>query len=105
MSPKVPGADLGINYYGQILHFSVYACLSLLLFASLKFDVERRKASSLAFIIAFLYGLLLELLQHFLPYRSASVIDASINGLGALVVQLPFIFKWNLKNSFQRKPL
>jgi VanZ family protein len=105
VSPKVPGADLGINYYGYILHFAVYAVLSFLIFTSLRFDVEGKRASQLAVITAFLYGVLLELLQHFIPYRSASLIDASINGLGALVVQLPFMLKWNLKNSFQRKRL
>lgn len=42
-------------------------------------------------LIAFIYGLSMEIVQHFISYRNASVADAVANGLGA-VAAIPGAF-------------
>ena len=67
--PTLPHLD-------KLGHFLAYALLSFLLF-------KRTGTKKHAFLIAGTFGLAIEVIQYFIPYRSFDVLDITVNFLGA----------------------
>jgi VanZ family protein len=76
LSPSVGEGGIPIN--DKVAHALVFGLLALLAHASWPMrDFDRR------FWIALLaYGLAIEILQHFIPHRSFSLLDLAADGLG-----------------------
>lgn len=79
----VPGAKI---FGDKSLHMASYFVLSLFYFNALQSKGE--KAIYYSIFFATMYGVLLELLQGFVPYRSASIVDVAVNSLGALIAPI-----------------
>ena len=77
-----PQGDISVPYLDKIFHFSAFIILSLFLDLSLKRTLLSSKA---ALIFLIFYALLIELVQYFLPYRSAEFFDFISDLLGILV--------------------
>jgi len=65
----------------NLLHVPAYAVLTYLLVQC--FTALNRKTAIYAFMISFLFGVLNEFLQSFVPSRMASVSDMGLNAIGA----------------------
>ena len=75
---KLP--ETGIEHPDKILHFAVYALLTLLFLRA--YD----KTPILIIITAlFIFGAGLETIQQVIPYRTGSFFDGVANGLGIIV--------------------
>ena len=74
--------DGSIANLDKLMHFSAFFILSLLLDLSLKSDLMVNK-----FFLFFLvtYAGFIEIIQYFLPYRSAEILDFIFDLLGILV--------------------
>lgn len=71
------------------LHMPVYGLLAWLWAQALEaMGCRPRPAAYWAFAIASTYGVLNELHQYFVPFRSASSLDALVNTIGASLVLL-----------------
>lgn len=68
-----------IPYLDKIVHFGIYAILGFLL------TIEPKITNLKALIICACYGLLIEIIQIFLPWRSFEVADIIADTLGAAV--------------------
>ena len=79
--PLFPHAD-------KVGHFLAYTGLGVL--ACLTF--ESRRARVLALVAAIALGASLEVAQHFVPRRSMSLADETVNALGVLTGAL--LFRW-----------
>ena len=88
-----PQGDISIPYIDKIFHFSAFLILSLFLDLSIEKTLLSSKA---ALIFLVLYALSIELVQYFLPYRSAEVFDFVSDLLGILVY-LYFAPKINIR--------
>jgi len=79
---------LGIATEGAHLneHFLLFTALCVAFF-------KPTKHIGKSFVFATVYGVLVELYQFFLPYRSSTLYDAGIDALGAL---LGVVFLWKL---------
>lgn len=81
MSLSKPGADLVSTYNDLFLHFIGYA---ILINSSLiAFGIKSKKINM--FIYLFSYSFVIELIQHFIPYREFSLLDLMANALGLFV--------------------
>ncbi len=85
-----------INHLDKLFHFSAYALLSGILFS---FFVYQDKISFLktypvlcTFLFATSFGIMNELLQIFIPYRTFNKLDIIANMLGVLVAILTMKF-------------
>jgi len=67
--------------YDKLIHFIAYCALAVLSVYAYK---KVNKIYVKGFIFTFSWGLLIELIQYFLPYRFFDLSDIFINGLGAL---------------------
>ncbi len=67
-----------------ILHFSAYIILTALLFLALQ-GIHFEHALPAAIIFAISLGTVLELLQFTIPYRMPSLLDVSMNSMGAVL--------------------
>jgi len=77
--PEIPWLD-------KAVHLVQYLALAWLLVQALRAGrLEERPYLWLAWIEATSYGLLIELVQVMLPWRSADLVDAAANALGAAV--------------------
>jgi len=94
--PSVPGAKL---FGDKALHMASYFVLSLFYFNALKQKGENAVYYSIFF--ATMYGLLLELMQLFIPYRSFSMLDLAVNSVGALAAPIVAL-KIAEKNGFEK---
>jgi len=83
--PTPPSLTL-IKVSFSLRHLICYFSLSSLIFLSIK-------NFKLAIFLTGTYGLLLEILQFTLPYRSFDVLDIAINYFGASFILLAKIFK------------
>ncbi len=72
------------NISGFGLHFAGYLIFGLLLILTLK-SYEIKNSFVYSVIIAAVYGIAMEGLQFFVPYRDPSVIDALANTAGAFI--------------------
>ncbi len=77
----------------KLSHFLAYGALSCLIYLALQeMSVQKRYVVALAFAVSFLYGILNEIYQHFLPWREADIFDAMANGIGAF--SFPMLLRW-----------
>tara|TARA_B100001248_G_scaffold257757_1_gene240800 strand:+ start:684 stop:1022 length:339 start_codon:yes stop_codon:yes gene_type:complete len=90
-----PQGDISIPYLDKIFHFSAFIVLSLFLDLSIKRTLLSSKA---ALIFLIFYALLIELVQYFLPYRSAEFFDF-ISDLLGILVYLYFAPKINISHT------
>jgi glycopeptide antibiotics resistance protein len=67
-----------------MLHMVEFGVLASLLYLALrKMNTAKHHLFTLAFVIAFLYGVSDEIHQYFVPGRRADVFDVIANGIGA----------------------
>lgn len=82
-----PVPKRGIEQVGldKLIHFIMYGITALIFLKTLflKSPGGLRKTGSLSILFSVLYGILMEIFQFFLPYRSFSVGDIFFNFLGA----------------------
>lgn len=82
-----PVPETGIEQEGldKLTHFIMYGITALIFLKTLflKSPAGLRKAGSLSILFSVLYGILMEIFQFFLSYRSFSVGDIFFNFLGA----------------------
>jgi len=78
-----------LSSYDKINHFAAFLVLALLL----DFSFPNYRFNSVKIVSLIAYGLSLEIIQHFLPYRMFSLLDigADITGLLAYGLLIPFI--------------
>ena len=79
VTPMEGGAS--VPYIDKLLHFSAFLILTLFMDLSIKKPLLFNK---IAIIFLILYAFLIELVQYFLPYRSAEVFDFISDLLGVL---------------------
>lgn len=90
----------GLSSWDKLLHMAAYGVLACLIYLALQeMDVSKRYLLVLAFAISFLYGVWNEVLQYFVPWREADILDATANGIGAF--GFPLVL-W-LRTHYQRK--
>ncbi|MFA5068993.1 MAG: VanZ family protein [Candidatus Omnitrophota bacterium] len=80
----------------KIFHFIAYAVLSFLLFRAfynMGVDISQLVSGVRAFGTAFIYGVLIEIYQLFLPHRGLEIPDILCNAAGALSGVLFFCLK------------
>ena len=80
-----PQGDISIPYIDKILHFSAFLILSLFIDLSMKKPLLLNKG---ALILLILYAFLIELVQYFLPYRDAELLDFIFDLVGILVYMM-----------------
>jgi VanZ family protein len=78
----------------KILHFFAFAALTLLV----DYAFPQIRFGALKIILLILYGLTIEIVQSFLPYRSASAADllTDIVGIGAYALTIPLLKRLHL---------
>ena len=91
VTPLEGGAS--VPYIDKLLHFFAFLILTLFMDLSIKSPLPFNKA---ALIFLILYAFFIELVQYFLPYRSAEVFDFVSDLLGILVY-LYFAPKINIR--------
>ena len=84
-----------VPYIDKLLHFSAFLILTLFMDLSINRPLPSNKA---ALIFLILYAFFIELVQYFLPYRSAEVFDFVSDLLGILVY-LYFAPKINIRHT------
>ena len=78
--------DLGPEHIDKVAHVCMYLLFAWLLVQVIRATHATESVYLLwAWIYAFSYGLLMEVLQFFLPWRGASAMDVVMNGLGAVL--------------------
>ncbi len=84
--------DQPVKHLDKLAHLCQYLLLAWLLVRAMRSDPAAPSFAALqramplwAWLFATSYGLLIEVLQALLPWRSADVADALMNGLGAAV--------------------
>jgi VanZ family protein len=82
--PKTGISGAVLNLPFSIPHFIAYAILTVLLSLALK-NIHYEHALPAAILFSISYGIILELVQLTIPYRTASIFDASMNAVGALI--------------------
>lgn len=80
--PDLPDID-------KLYHFIAYFLLGLLWARALDSTASapgnrKKGVLAVAAVIAFSFGVLMEVAQYFIPERSAEVVDAAANGAGAI---------------------
>ena len=101
--PGTSNANIESSFTDKIVHFVLFAILSLLMIVGLsKQSVSvnlRHNAVKFGIITSVGYGIVIELIQILLPYRSFSAKDILFDALGALFGYGLFyvIYKMNLK--------
>lgn len=75
-----------LPYLDKVLHLCQYLIFAWLLVQAIRVGGGRDRTYLLwAWIYAFSYGLLMELVQAFVPWRSADLADAVANGIGGAI--------------------
>ncbi|MFN3479588.1 MAG: VanZ family protein [Thermodesulfovibrionales bacterium] len=92
----VPKTDVGPKGLDKIVHFTIYGITALLFWKFLYNKGGQGIIALISVLTATLYGLIIELIQSLLPYRSFSVSDILSNFLGAVT----FVVLWRI-NPFQ----
>lgn len=76
-----------IPYVDKLVHFLMYFGLAL----NLSYKYQKTKHRVLAVVSGGLMGVVLELIQHFIPGRDMSFIDGVANGIGLIFGWLFYI--------------
>ena len=92
---------LAFENIDKLIHFLMYAALSLLFFIALRKNsrFKRKEQIIITLILVISYGLIMEVFQfYFTNDRSAELIDAFANILGSLfgLLIFPIFYKLNL---------
>ncbi|MFN3395367.1 MAG: VanZ family protein [Thermodesulfovibrionales bacterium] len=88
-----PETDVGPENLDKLIHFIIYGITAILFLRFFSERYQRDKLTGPASIVAAsFYGLMMEIFQSFLPYRSFSLSDMLSNLLGAAV----FVTLWNI---------
>ncbi|UCD07734.1 MAG: VanZ family protein [Candidatus Aenigmatarchaeota archaeon] len=77
--PGLPGADI------SFIHLPLYFILSALF---LRIFIEKRRSFISAILCSTMYGILIEIFQLFLPWRSFSFYDIILNFIGSCFVYI-----------------
>jgi len=97
--------EVKIPYIDKVVHTFFYFVFSLLWFFALRFSFEKQsqaKLLRLVFLIAFLFGIAIELFQAFFTtYRSGDVTDVIANTFGILLAIV--LIRFLDKNDFLSK--
>ena len=97
--------EVKIPYIDKVVHTFFYFVFSLLWFFALRFSFEKQsqaKLLRLVFLIAFLFGIAIELFQAFFTtYRSGDVTDVVANTFGILLAIV--LIRFLDKNDFLSK--
>ena len=93
VTPLEGGAS--VPYIDKLLHFSAFLILTFFMDLSTK---EPLLFNKIALIFLISYAFLIELVQYFLPYRSAEVLDF-ISDLSGILVYLLFAPKINIRHT------
>ena len=83
--PKNAGVDIGGDKTNHLLAFLVFAILHYLSF---------KKSYLKIFVSGLIFGLYIEFVQYFLPYRCSDVLDVMVDIIG-LMIGIGFIFLFN----------
>jgi len=83
------GIELHVENGDKLLHFLAFAALAVLV----DFAFPKSRFGLLKIIPLILYGLAIEYVQSFLPYRSASLADllVDIAGIGVYMISIPIL--------------
>jgi len=85
-----------LNQYDKIVHFVAFLFLGILAYRAIKipdFEISKTNAVLLTFIFSVIFGVLIEVNQFFIPYRSAELGDIVADMLGnitGILCYLPF---------------
>lgn len=88
LTPGKHVPQIGIFSYDKLGHTAIFGILSFLIpyglvrIQSIKFSLKR--ILWISFVFTMLYGLGLEIMQHFIPGRAMDYVDAIANTAGAL---------------------
>lgn len=88
--------DVEISFADKIFHFLAYSIFVLLWYLAFyyAFRVKKNKALIYAFILAVIFGIIIEILQDTITVsRALDVYDALANTLGALFASIVLWFK------------
>ena len=87
--PEDPGWDISAD---KLVHFALFCILTLLLFYGRSLSTKSIIKPQIASLLAFsaLFGLLMEVVQLYIPYRSFSWLDFIADSLGVVVGYLIF---------------
>jgi VanZ family protein len=69
----------------KIVHFIIYGITALLFFRFFRKSMSLIRTTILSILFASLYGFMIELIQHTLPWREFSLLDEASNFSGAIV--------------------
>jgi VanZ family protein len=75
-------------HFDKVLHFIVYALLGVLFLRAFKTSRIKNNVKLmliLSVLLSFFYGISDEIHQHFVPYRSADLMDVLADMLGAIM--------------------
>lgn len=88
------GEGMATQIFWNFLHIPVYGILAYLVLRC--FSVVNLKAYSASFIIAVLFGAFNEFLQSFVPFRTVSLMDIILNGIGVAAALFFRMTIWHL---------
>ncbi|WP_298498269.1 VanZ family protein [uncultured Algibacter sp.] len=83
--------DVHISFADKIFHFLAYSIFALLWYLAFfyTFNLKKNKALIYAFILAVIFGIIIEILQDTMTVtRALDVYDALANTLGALIASV-----------------
>ena len=80
--------NIGVSFLDKVVHLSIYGTLSFLLVVGLKkqysWPIIKFNAGYYAVGISVLYGILMEIIQYFIPNRGYDYQDMLANGFGSI---------------------
>ncbi|MGB9715660.1 MAG: VanZ family protein [Thermodesulfovibrionales bacterium] len=88
----VQGLQTG-NPSDKVAHFIVYGITALLFARFFKKGMSLMRATVLSITFASIYGFLIELIQHALPWREFSLLDEASNFSGAIVFSVIYAIR------------
>ena len=99
--PAVSVVPAGFLRPGDLEHFAAYAIYGSLLVGVLGQKFKGNVLIMMCLAVGFFVGCLTEIIQFFVTYREADIIDCFVDGLGVLVgsvIMRGFISKMRIKN-------
>ena len=84
-----PPTHFGITYTSTIYHFGIFFLFALFISMSLN---NRWRYAVFSFVFCFVYGVLDELHQYFVPGRCPSLIDIGLDSSGVFIGVLTAVF-------------
>lgn len=100
-SEDIPNPHLQIPHLDKVVHFGMFFIMAILLCNELEYQTRftLRKIYITTVCIAFIYGGVIELLQHYFFNRSGDMLDLLADVLGAVIGCLvyPVLKRWKNK--------